>query len=210
MKIKHFIPCSYTDFPGNVACVIVLGDAVNLKAYWNDRRVIKHMVQNKHLLDGVVIRGGRSSASSSSGDLGNDPANDPTLTPSVYAFCKKVKAMGFSVKVDTNGFGPELLKRLMDDGLVDYVSMELKAPPEKYLKLTGTAFSRVKEAYRLVRGFKAHEFKTEINVQLAYEDVSQIAEMTDKHDYFLYPSVEILEASDISYWSRALGVRYRI
>lgn len=197
MKIQQFIPCSYTDFPGNVACVIVLGNALNIKLYWNSQRVIKYMVQNKQLLEGVVLRGSEASS-----------ATDPTLNPSVYDFCRKIKALGFSVKVDTCGFGPELLKRLIDDALVDYISMELKAPPEKYLKLTGTAFSKVKEAYRLVRNFKAHEFKTEVGAALAYEDVSQIAELTDKHDYFLYPSVEILEASDISRWSRALGVRY--
>lgn len=194
MRIRQFVPCSYTDFPGNVACVVYFGEAYPFKDSWTESRIVQYMIQNKQLIDGVVLRG-----------------NEPTLEMGVVRFCKRIKALGFAIKVDTTGLGPDVLKKLIDESLVDYISMELKAPPEKYLKLTGTAFSKVKEAYRLVRSFKPHEFKTEVNDDLDYTDVRQIASLTNKDDYFIHPAINEtcqVERPLLS-WSRALGVRFR-
>ncbi len=65
--------------------------------------------KRKGLLDGVVICGG-----------------EPTVQPDLRTFCEKIKKQGLLVKLDTNGTNPALLRSLIDDGLVDYVAMDIK------------------------------------------------------------------------------------
>jgi len=71
-------------------------------------------------LDGVVISGG-----------------EPTLHQDLPEFIKKIKDLGFEVKLDTNGTNPEMLDRLITDQLVDYVAMDIKAPWDKYHEVVG-------------------------------------------------------------------------
>jgi len=67
------------------------------------------------LLDGVVISGG-----------------EPTLQPGLVEFCRSVKALGYKVKLDTNGSRPEVIRQLLDAGLLDYVAVDCKTLPERY------------------------------------------------------------------------------
>lgn len=67
------------------------------------------------LLDGLVISGG-----------------EPTLQPGLRAFCRAVRALGYKIKLDTNGSRPESLRKLLEDGLLDYVALDYKALPERY------------------------------------------------------------------------------
>ena len=67
------------------------------------------------LLDGVVISGG-----------------EPTLQPSLAEFCRSVKALGYKVKLDTNGSRPEVIRQLLDAELLDYVAVDCKTLPERY------------------------------------------------------------------------------
>ncbi|MFA4999935.1 MAG: anaerobic ribonucleoside-triphosphate reductase activating protein [Patescibacteria group bacterium] len=71
-------------------------------------------------LDGVVISGG-----------------EPTLYPDLPFFIKKIKEIGYLVKLDTNGTNPKMLKELIKKGLIDYIAMDLKAPLEKYESVVG-------------------------------------------------------------------------
>jgi len=72
----------------------------------------------KAFLDGVVISGG-----------------EPTLQKDLVSICEKVKNMGYPVKLDTNGSRPRVLKQLIDDGLVDYIAMDIKTDPFHYSPL---------------------------------------------------------------------------
>lgn len=74
----------------------------------------------KDFLDGVVICGG-----------------EPTIHQDLPVFCKRIKDLGFLVKLDTNGSAPEMIEHLLDQNLVDYIAMDLKNPFEKYTSLTG-------------------------------------------------------------------------
>ena len=67
------------------------------------------------LLDGLVISGG-----------------EPTLQAGLEAFCRAVKGLGYRIKLDTNGSRPETLRRLLDNGLLDYVALDCKTLPERY------------------------------------------------------------------------------
>ena len=75
-------------------------------------------------LEGVVITGG-----------------EPTLHPDLPSFIKKIKDIGYLVKLDTNGTNPEMLARLIKDKLIDYIAMDLKAPLVKYADVVGVAAS---------------------------------------------------------------------
>ena len=69
-------------------------------------------------LDGVVITGG-----------------EPTIQKDLYDFVKKIKSMGFSVKLDTNGTNPAIIEKLIKENLLDYIAMDIKAPLNKYQQI---------------------------------------------------------------------------
>jgi pyruvate formate lyase activating enzyme len=71
-------------------------------------------------LDGVVLSGG-----------------EPLMHPNAADFLEKVRSLGFSIKVDTNGCYPDALKAILDRGLADYVAMDIKNCPEKYAETVG-------------------------------------------------------------------------
>jgi pyruvate formate lyase activating enzyme len=74
--------------------------------------------QRKNFLDGVVITGG-----------------EPTIQSDLPEFCDNVKKIGFSVKLDTNGTNPSVLSRLLKNGLVDYIAMDIKTDLDQYNQL---------------------------------------------------------------------------
>ena len=81
----------------------------------------------KGKLDGVVISGG-----------------EPTLQPDLKSVIQKIKSMGFLVKLDTNGYKPDILENLLNENLLDYVAMDIKAPLEKYSLITNVNIDTTK------------------------------------------------------------------
>jgi len=73
-----------------------------------------------HLIDAVVLSGG-----------------EPTLSPRIKDFTRTLKDLGLKVKLDTNGFNPDIVNDLVLEGLLDYIAMDIKTSPEKYHLLTG-------------------------------------------------------------------------
>ncbi len=86
-----------------------------------EKDILAFLEKRSGLLEGVVISGG-----------------EPTLQPGLTDFCYQVRERGFQVKLDTNGSRPEVLDRLLDAALVDFVAMDIKAPLARYSVLTGT------------------------------------------------------------------------
>ena len=87
--------------------------------YGNDE-ILSFLKKRQGVLDGVAITGG-----------------EPTMMSGLYDFIANVKEMGYAVKLDTNGTRPDVLKRLVGDGLLDYVAMDIKNCPEKYAYTCG-------------------------------------------------------------------------
>lgn len=81
------------------------------------------------ILEGVVISGG-----------------EPTLHPDLPEFIKDIRALGYAVKLDSNGTNPEMLEKVIKEGLVDYIAMDIKSSPEKYEKTVGVAVHHVKSS----------------------------------------------------------------
>jgi len=123
------------DFPGKVACtVFTVGcnfgcpfchnrDLVNPNLFresglkqLKEAEFFAFLKERKKLLDGVCITGG-----------------EPTVQPDLPEFTQKIKKIGYLVKLDTNGSNPQILKKLIDDRLIDYVAMDIKSDFDSYL-----------------------------------------------------------------------------
>ena len=124
---------SLIDFPGKVSCVLFLSgcnfdcpychnpDLVTgtllCSRPLDESDVYQFLDQRKGLLDGVVISGG-----------------EPTLAKDLASLCENIKGMGYAVKLDTNGSRPHVIRHLINDGLLDYVAMDIKTAPSEYAR----------------------------------------------------------------------------
>jgi len=114
------------------------------------------LVKRQGRLEAVVITGG-----------------EPTLHSDLPEFIKKIKALGYLVKLDTNGTNPEMLKKIVQEKIIDYVAMDIKASPEKYEKVTGVAvnFKKIEESVRIIKeSGLPYEFRTTITPGLLTKD----------------------------------------
>jgi pyruvate formate lyase activating enzyme len=176
MKIAGFEKCSCVDWPGRVSAV-VFTPGCNLDCFYCHNRlllgnpssldllppesVIDMLSQRRGFLDGVVISGG-----------------EPTIQDGLAAFIGQVRALGFPVKLDTNGSRPEVLQQLVQDGLLDYVAMDIKAPFEKldrYCGAEGNGLAMASSIKLLLQGAVPYEFRTTVAPQLTKDDVVQMA-----------------------------------
>ncbi|MBQ9997703.1 MAG: anaerobic ribonucleoside-triphosphate reductase activating protein [Clostridia bacterium] len=162
MLISGLQKLTLLDFPGTVSC-IVFTHGCNFRCPFchnsslvggpareeiSENEVVDFLKSRKNILDGVVVSGG-----------------EPLLHPDIAEFLKKVKELGYKVKIDTNGTKPEMLKKLVNDGLVDYVAMDIKNSPEQYKSATGVdglleAVTESKDF--LLSGNVEYEFRTTV------------------------------------------------
>lgn len=99
-------------------------------------------------LEGVVITGG-----------------EPTLHKDLPRFIKKIKNLGYLVKLDTNGTNPVMLAKLIKEKLVDYIAMDIKAPENRYPKVVGREvdFKKIEKSVRIIKeSGRPHEFRTTV------------------------------------------------
>lgn len=121
------------DYPGKIACTVftfgcnlrcpfchnaslVLGTGTGL----TEAEIFKFLQRRRGVLDGVCVSGG-----------------EPLLQPDSLEFLQKIKALGYRIKLDTNGSFPGRLKIAVSSGLVDYVAMDIKSAPEYYAAAVG-------------------------------------------------------------------------
>ncbi len=180
---------SLVDYPGRVAATVFTAgcnflcpfchnpELVQIGKYRNqlflpDEEFFDFLKTRRGLIDGVVVSGG-----------------EPTLQEGLGEFLKKIKAMGFLTKLDTNGAKPEVLKDLAEKNLVDYLAMDIKGPLEKYGQIVGTNidFEKIHESTELARGFPDYEFRTTVVPKFhKKEDFLSIAKWLDgAKKYFL-------------------------
>ena len=118
----------------------------------DDRELLTFLAKRKGLLDGVCITGG-----------------EPTLQPELASLITQIKAMGFAVKLDTNGSNPAVLKELVSQNLLDYVAMDIKNSPDAYAQTAGTCVQlpQVEQSIRfLSEEYVDYEFRTTVVEQL--------------------------------------------
>ena len=128
-----------------------------------EEEVLAFLATRRGLLDGVVLTGG-----------------EPLLQPDAADFLRQVRDLGFAVKLDTNGCHPAALADILDQGLADYVAMDVKNSPRRYGETVGVPdfdLAPVEESVRLLqRSAVDHEFRTTLVRELHSEaDLDAIA-----------------------------------
>ncbi len=177
MKLYGLQKLSMVDYPGKVAATVFTGGC-NLRCPFchnallvtrlsesiqlDTDQVLGFLQKRRGLLDGVVLSGG-----------------EPLLQPDAAQFLGEVKALGFAVKLDTNGCYPDALERILEAGLVDYVAMDVKNAPNRYAETVGRPgfdVSPVERSIRLLKqGRVDYEFRTTLVRQFhTLEDVCAI------------------------------------
>jgi len=118
--------------------------------------------ERKGLLEGVVVCGG-----------------EPTINKDLPDFLKKIKEYGFLIKLDSNGSNPEVLKKLINEKLIDYIAMDVKAPKEKYEKAVGVKIDKekIEKSINLLKEEGVdYEFRTTVVSKIhSKEDIVKIA-----------------------------------
>lgn len=177
MQINGFQKLTLLDFPGKVACILFTPGCnfrcpfchnASLVTHIDGERIeeeeiLSYLKKRQGLLDGVVVTGG-----------------EPTLQGDLSDFLGKVKALGYAVKLDTNGTSPEKLKFLIEQGLVDYVAMDVKNTAAKYPITAGcraAVLDKVEESIDfLLTDAVDYEFRTTVTAELhTPQDIGDIA-----------------------------------
>ena len=130
MVFHGFQKMTMLDFPGYVACTVftpgcnfrcpfchnsLLVTRMNDSEIYTEEDILSYLRKRQGVIDGICISGG-----------------EPLMHDDIFDFVKKVKELGFLVKIDTNGSFPEKLQKLIASGNIDYVAMDIKNSPEKY------------------------------------------------------------------------------
>ena len=188
MKIGGLQKLTLIDYPGKIACTVfligcnfrcpfcynaelVLPEKIERQPIISEKDFFNFLKERKDLLEGVSLTGG-----------------EPCIYKDLPDFIKKIKNLGYSVKLDTNGSNPQMLKELIDKKLIDYVAMDIKAPfknqkakskNQKYSKAIGVKmdFSKIKKSIEIIKNSEIdYEFRTTV-VPMVHtkEDIIQIA-----------------------------------
>ncbi len=147
-----FISCTVFTRGCNFLCPfchnssLVTGEAAEIP----QEEVFDYLTKRKGLVDAVCITGG-----------------EPTMQKGLREFIEKVRALGYRVKMDTNGTNPALLKELLEERLLDYVAMDIKTDFEHYEEVTGVSnpalLNKVKESVQILKTLAPdYEFRTTV------------------------------------------------
>jgi pyruvate formate lyase activating enzyme len=190
MKILGLQKTTLLDFPGQVACTIFTGGCNfrcpfchNSELFvpgeetpeeYTEEEIFSFLKKRKGVLTGVAITGG-----------------EPTLQPDLMDFIRKVRDLGYLIKLDTNGYKPEVTEEIIKEKLADYIAMDIKSCRENYAKVAGTDsidLSRIERSVNLLMERRVpYEFRTTVVKKLhSKDDFVKIAEWLDGADaYFL-------------------------
>lgn len=170
MKIGGFQKMTVLDYPGKVACT-VFTHGCNLRCPFchnarlvvrdedliDENEILSYLNKRRGILDGVCISGG-----------------EPTLQSDLFDFMKKIKDLGMLIKLDTNGTCPDKLQYAIDNGLVDYVAMDIKNCREEYAKTCGLSkmdISKIEKSVEiLMQSGIDYEFRTTVTKELHTPD----------------------------------------
>lgn len=161
MKIYNFVKCSFVDYPGKIAAVLFTrGCNIHCRYCHNshilqydgpcnttEKEVMDYLHKRSGLLQGVVVTGG-----------------EPTIQPDILPFLAKLRGLTtYNIKLDTNGLRPDVLKKAIDGKLVDFVAMDIKAPKDKYERITQVPFneSKIQSSINIIQASGLpHQFRT--------------------------------------------------
>ena len=164
MKIYGFQKTTLLDYPGHVAATVFVGGC-NFRCPFchngllvlepetqpviPEEEVLSYLRKRQGVLEGVCVTGG-----------------EPTLQQDLAGFLRRLKELGYLVKLDTNGGRPQALEKLLQEGLLDYVAMDIKASPDNYAVAAGLEkldFDKIRQSIRLLmESGIPYEFRTTV------------------------------------------------
>lgn len=132
LPVYDLTPFTMQDFPDRTSCIIWISGCNMRCAYCHNPAIVKggagkidvqevlsFLERRRGLLEGVVLSGGEA-----------------TLYKGIVSLARRIKNMGFALKLDTNGTRPAVLRQLLDEGLLNYIALDYKAPAEKFKDIT--------------------------------------------------------------------------
>ena len=178
MLIKGLQKLTLLDYPTKTACTIFTGGCnfrcpfchnaslvfnVNDGEKHETDEVLSFLKKRQGLLDGVCVTGG-----------------EPLLQKDIKEFLKEIKEMGYAIKLDTNGYSPEKLMEIAEEGLIDYVAMDIKNCKEKYSETAGVDIdiSKIEKSVDfLIASGIDYEFRTTVVKEYhTLSDIERIAQ----------------------------------
>ncbi|MBR2876085.1 MAG: anaerobic ribonucleoside-triphosphate reductase activating protein [Clostridia bacterium] len=193
MLIKGFQKLTLLDYPGKTACTVFTGGC-NYRCPFchnaglvtridteiiDESEVFAHLKKRQGILDGVAVSGG-----------------EPLLQPDIEDFLAKIKELGYSIKLDTNGSFPDKLKDIIEKGLCDYVAMDIKNSKERYPETVGIKTFDIRDMEKSVEILKSgvvpFEFRTTVTKNFhTLKDIEDIAKwIAGTEQYYLQNFVD--------------------
>ena len=167
MNINGLQKLTLLDYPGKVACTVFLAGCnlrcpfchnselldASAETVMDDAGLLDFLKKRRGMLDGVAFTGG-----------------EPLLRPELPELLRRIRALGYSVKLDTNGTLPAALERVLAADLVDYVAMDVKNSPERYAETCGVETMDLAPVYASIdllrSGAADYEFRTTVVSEL--------------------------------------------
>lgn len=202
--IYGITPFTLLDYNGKISSIIWIAGCNMRCGYCHNPEIVKSrgkysyeyaisfLKERRNLLEGVVISGGEAS-----------------MSPGIFEFIQEIKKLGFLVKLDTNGTNPNLINKLISESMIDFISLDYKAPFHKYNKITGLSdFSKFLNTLSILcDNFSGNfEVRTTIHTDLLDENdineiISNLEKVSFKESYYIqnfrfnkdYPNLGNLE-----------------
>ncbi len=165
MIIRGIEACSFIDYPKKISCVLFT-ELCSFDCFYchnrqllekgaaviNEQELKQFLFKRKKMLDAVVISGG-----------------EPTLHTDLAQLLRFCKSLGYATKVDTNGSNPVHIQRLLDEGLLSYVALDIKASAQKYRSISGGEAGEVLSTLKCLHEYykSSSAFSYEIRTTLA-------------------------------------------
>lgn len=209
MKIGGLRKVSLIDYPGRISAVLFtqgcnfrcsychnpeLVDPSRYGETISEKKVLTYLENRRGKLDAVTLSGG-----------------EPTLQPDLLSFAGRIRELGYLIKVDTNGSRPDVLEKLFDAGLVDYIAMDIKGPPEKYQQITNADIhlETIRQSVELILASGVeYEFRTTVvKTLLNIDDFSGIVRIIQPARLFVLQTFVPSKALEERYLKGALFTR---
>ena len=189
MNICGYQKTTLLDYPGHVAATFFTGgcnfrcpfchnsDLITYPSSTDnisEEEIFTFLKKRKNILSGICITGG-----------------EPTLQPDLAEFIEKVRSYGYKIKLDTNGYRPEVIADLLEKNLLDYIAMDIKAGYSNYVTASGISnliIKKIEDSVSIIENSGIpYEFRTTVVKELHNEtDFQEIADMlSPQSPYFI-------------------------
>jgi pyruvate formate lyase activating enzyme len=198
MKIGGLRKVSLIDYPGLISATVFL-QGCNFKCPYChnpelvDPSLFQPCIKEKDIIEFLNTRKGKLDAVTICG-------GEPTIQDDLIPLIKQIKKMGFAVKLDTNGSQPKVINHFINEKLIDFIAMDIKAPLDKYKEVVKTNVNQdsIKESIKIIlKAAIPYEFRTTlVQSQLEENDILQIGKLITGASHYVLQNFVNLRTLD--------------